>query len=149
MAIKKGHYLTHKGIKGKECTFTLDRHSLTDKIILKGMKFYGYHGVYPEEQAKGQCFVIDAVMYVDLREAGVTDDLEKTVDYSQVYNIIKDITEGKRFKLIERLADAISREILSKYEMVEGVKVTVKKPDAPINGEFEWVGVETERFRNG
>jgi len=122
---------------------------LTDKILLKGMKFYGYHGVYPEEQAKGQYFIIDVEMLADLKKAGETDDLEKTIDYSRVYYTIKDIAEGKKFKLIEMLADVISREIISKYEMVKGVKVTVKKPDAPIEGEFDWVGVEIERFRNG
>lgn len=116
-----------------------------DKIIMKGMKFFGYHGVYPEEQANGQIFMIDIELFTDLRKAGLTDELENTIDYSQVYNLIKNITESSRFRLLEKLADVISQEIMSKYKSIREVKILVKKPDAPISGEFDWVGIEISR----
>lgn len=120
-----------------------------DRIILKNMKFYGYHGVLPEEQSVGQYFHIDVEMYVDLAEPGSTDRLEDTVDYSAVYADVKAIAENNKFRLIEKLADSISREILSKYDRLSEIKVRVRKPSAPIEGEFDWMEVETHRSRNG
>ena len=120
-----------------------------DKIVLKNMKFYGYHGVYPEEREKGRYFHIDVEMFADLKKPGATDNLEDTVDYSDVYNIIKEITETKKFRLIERLADTISREILSRHEKISGITVRVRKPEAPVGGELDWAEIEIKRFRNG
>ena len=85
---------------------------------------------------------------MDLKEAGETDDLEKTVDYSKIYEIIKNINENNKFRLIERFAHIISREILSTFKEIKRIIVRVRKPDAPIDGDFSWVGVEIERFRD-
>jgi dihydroneopterin aldolase len=119
-----------------------------DKIIMKNLKFYGYHGVLPEEQKDGQNFIIDLEMYLGLHKAGTSDDIKDTVDYSRVYGIIKEITESNKFRLIEKLADSISGEIMSIYKEIEKISVTVKKPEAPIDGDFEWVGVQILRSRN-
>ena len=119
-----------------------------DRITLKNMKFYGYHGVLPEEQVKGQHFHIDVEMMVDLKKPGFSDRLEDTVDYSRVYEIIKNITETNKFQLIEKLADSISREILSKYKEILDVIVRVRKPEAPIGGELDWAEVEIKRSGN-
>jgi 7,8-dihydroneopterin aldolase/epimerase/oxygenase len=122
---------------------------ILDKIILNNMKFYAYHGVLPFENTTGQYFYIDAELFVDISKAGLSDELEDTVDYSVVYGIIKDITENNKFRLIEKLADSISREILSRYINISEIVVRVRKPDAPIEGEFDWVGVEIKRTQNG
>ena len=124
-----------------------------DKITMKNMKFYGYHGVMPEEQVNGQDFLIDVDMYLDLKKAGLSDNLADSVDYSEVYGIIKNITKSNIFRLLEKLADSIAREILSRYEKIEEIVVHVKKPDAaltdaPLTGAFDWVGVEIKRSRD-
>jgi dihydroneopterin aldolase len=119
-----------------------------DKIIMKNMKFFGYHGVYLQEQSEGQDFIIDVEMHLDLRKPGNTDNLEDTIDYSKVYDLIGQISKDNKFRLVERLADVISREILSRYKEISEITVCVKKPEAPINGEFDWVGVEIERSRD-
>lgn len=119
-----------------------------DKIILKNMKFFAYHGVLEEERLNGQYFFVDTVMSVDLKQAGKTDELGDTVDYSAVYNIIKDITENNKFRLIECLADNISREIMSRYKNIKEILVHVRKPDAPIGGELDWAEVEITRTDN-
>lgn len=85
---------------------------------------------------------------MDLRKAGETDELQETVDYSKIYDIIEYINENNKFRLIERFAHIISREILSTFRQIERIIVRVRKPDAPIEGEFKWVGVEIERFSN-
>ncbi len=120
-----------------------------DKIVLKNMSFYAYHGVLPEEQQAGQNFLIDVEMLCDLRKACESDNLEDTVDYSGVYEIIENINKTNKFRLIERLADKISREILSVYEEVEKITVRVMKPQAPIGGKLDWAGVEVVRSRDG
>ena len=122
--------------------------SCKDKIILSNMKFYAYHGVYTEEQEKGQNFYIDVEMFTDTKKAGLSDNLEDTINYGEVYGIIKDINTKDKFQLIEKLADYISKEILSRFIEIEKIIVRVRKPDAPINGDFDWAGIEVERDRN-
>lgn len=119
-----------------------------DKIVLKNVKVYGYHGVLPEEQIEGQYFYIDVEMYLDLRTAGNTDHLEETVDYSRVYGKIINTTKNNKFRLIEKLAEEISREILLENDKVNEIVVFVRKPHAPIDGEFDWMGVEIRRSRH-
>jgi 7,8-dihydroneopterin aldolase/epimerase/oxygenase len=119
-----------------------------DKILLNNMKFFGYHGVFPEEQEKGQNFFIDVELFTDIKKAGLTDNLEDTINYGEVYGIIKKVTTTNKFRLIEKLTESISREILSSYKTIDKVIVRVRKPDAPIEGEFDWAGVEVERDRN-
>ncbi|HHV95317.1 MAG TPA: dihydroneopterin aldolase [Clostridiaceae bacterium] len=119
-----------------------------DKIILRNMKFFAYHGVLPEERTKGQYFIIDVELYINLATAGKSDNLEHTVNYSDVYNEIKTIVLQNKFMLIEKLAETIAQSILDKYKNVIKTKVLVKKPQAPIDGEFDWMGVEIERTRN-
>jgi len=113
-----------------------------DKIFIKGMKVFGYHGTRPEEQANGQDFIIDVEMSLDLKKAGHSDDIKDTVDCYQIYAMTKNIVKNNIFRLIERLADNIAREILSKNNNVEEVKVRIMKPDAPLTGEFESIGAE-------
>lgn len=119
-----------------------------DKIIMKNMCFHAYHGVYAFEQLEGQKFHIDVEMFLDLRKPGISDKLEDTVDYSRVYSTVKSITQDNKYQLVEKLANVICSELLFQYTQLEQVKVCVRKPDAPIDGEFDWVGVEVTRNRN-
>lgn len=115
-----------------------------DKIIIKGMQFYGYHGALPQEQQLGQKFVVDAILSLDLKPAGQTDQLERTVNYAEVYNLIKKIVEGQPFKLIESLAENIASDILDNFNVRE-VNVQVRKPNAPVPGVFDYVAVDITR----
>lgn len=120
-----------------------------DRIIMKNLRFFGYHGVLEKEREEGQYFHIDVEMYLSLEKAGNTDKLKYTVDYSAVYDIIKYINENNKFRLIERLAENISGEIMSRYPEIDKIMVRVKKPGAPVDGEFDWLGVEITRTRDG
>lgn len=104
-----------------------------DKIQLEGMVFYGYHGVAQEEQALGQRFVVDVEVERDLRAAGLSDCLEDTVNYSLIYQAVKQVVEGQSRKLLESVAEAIARRVLEGFD-VEAVRVKVKKPEVPIKG---------------
>lgn len=118
-----------------------------DKILIKDIKLYGYHGVFEKEREIGQYFHINIELTLDLKQAGITDELGNTVDYSKIYDIIRSINDNNKFRLIESFAHNISREILSTFDKIKDITVQVRKPDAPIDGDFGWVGVEIKRSR--
>lgn len=120
-----------------------------DKILLNGLSFYGYHGVLEEENRLGQKFIVDIELFLDLSESGIRDDLNKSVSYADVFKVVKRIVEGKPFKLIEALAEAISSSILNDFLLVEGIKVRIRKPEAPVPGIYDFFGVEIYRSRDG
>ncbi len=115
-----------------------------DRLILSGLQFFGRHGVFAEEKAMGQKFVIDVELSLDLRKAGTADDISQTPNYADLYAIVKNITTQRTFNLIEALAEAIAQEILSIYR-VDRVRVRVRKPHAPISGIFDYMGCEIVR----
>ncbi len=118
-----------------------------DKIILKGMKFYGYHGVFPQEKEKGQVFEVDLQLYLDLKTAGNNDDLSCTVDYAGVFEMVKTVVKQGPYNLIETVAEKISSVIMASYPRVKKIIVTVKKPSAPLDGAFDYMAVEILRER--
>jgi dihydroneopterin aldolase len=117
-----------------------------DRIVLTGMRFYGYHGVMPEETKLGQPFAVDVELYADLRRAGITDDLAETIHYGHVYDTVKRVVEGRPYKLIEAVAEQLAKQLLSGYPAAE-VVVRVHKPRAPIAGTFDGITVEVRRRR--
>jgi len=117
-----------------------------DKIILKGMKFIGRHGVLPQERELGQPFVVDVELHLDLSPAGKTDDLSRTVDYARVYAGVEAVVAGEPCRLLETLAEKIAQKTLELFP-VEQVTVRVKKPQAPLPGIFSYAAVEITRRR--
>lgn len=120
-----------------------------DKIIMKHLGFYGYHGVLAEENTLGQKFFIDVELYVDLKKAGLSDNVNDTVSYAEVYEIIKDIVENKRYHLIEALAENIANTVLDTFETIDEILVKISKPEAPVKGIFDYFAIEIRRSRNG
>ena len=118
-----------------------------DKMRLTRMQFYGYHGVFPEENKLGQRYYVDLELSLDLSKAGQTDDLEQTVNYAEVYERVKRIVEGKTFRLIEALAENVASDVLHQYTNVNDVTVRVVKPHPPFDIQFDGVTVEINRKR--
>ena len=102
---------------------------LHDRIILQGMVFFGCHGVLPAERELGQPFVVDVELWLDLRPAGLSDDLAKTVDYGEVQRLAKQVVEGEPADLTETVAERIANATLEEHPLVEVVRVKVKKPN--------------------
>ncbi len=117
-----------------------------DRILLHGMQFYGYHGVLRAEQTTGQPFLVDVDLFLDLEPAGLTDNLERTVDYARVFSLVEEIVTGRSYRLLETLAEAIAREILDRFAVAE-VVVRVRKPRVPLPGIVGYAGVEIRRRR--
>jgi len=104
-----------------------------DRILLEGLIFFGRHGTLAAERELGQRFVVDLELRCDLRAAGATDDLTKTVDYSDVYRLARDIVEGPPVGLTETVAERVAGAILGRYPRVEAVRVKVTKPQVRLD----------------
>jgi dihydroneopterin aldolase len=116
-------------------------------IRLHNAVFYGYHGNHHEERYLGGRFHIDVEMETDVTAASVSDNLEQTVNYEAVYNLIQDIVTKQTFKLIETVAKRIADGILVEFIEVRGVTVRVRKPGAPVKGVIDYVEVEVHEHR--
>lgn len=118
-----------------------------DRILIKGLRVFAYHGVNPEEKRDGQTFVLDVSLYTSLRRAGETDCLEDTVNYSAAVKTVLRVMNEKVYDLIERAAARVAEELLSVFPSLERVDVLLKKPHAPVKAEFEYMAVEISRER--
>lgn len=116
-----------------------------DKIIIKDLEIFANHGVYSAEQELGQKFLVSAELLTDTRAAGLSDDLTESVHYGEVSLLIKKIMEENTFKLIERAAEEIALGILTSFSNVNALKLTIKKPWAPVRLPLDTVAVEIER----
>lgn len=118
-----------------------------DKISIKGLKLFAYHGVNPEEKENGQNFVIDLDYYVNIARACQMDTLDDTVSYAKVVKTIRRVFTAKKYDLIERAAQVIADAVLDEFDDIFKVEVTLKKPEAPISAEFDYVAVSIMRER--
>jgi 7,8-dihydroneopterin aldolase/epimerase/oxygenase len=105
-----------------------------DLILLEGMTFHGRHGTLPAERELGQPFVVNVELRLDLRPAGTSDDLTRTVDYGQVHRLARGIVEGEPVGLTETLAERIAAAALENFPIVEAVRVKVAKPHVRLDG---------------
>src|SRR5215210_8229693 len=92
------------------------------------MVFHGRHGTLPAERELGQPFVVDVELRLNLRPAGLSDDLSQTVDYGEVHKQVREIVEGPPVNLTETLAERIAATVLEEHPPVEAVRVKVAKP---------------------
>lgn len=118
-----------------------------DKIIMKNMQFYGYHGLFSEETKLGQRFNVSADLFVSLKKAGLSDDMEDSVNYGLIFDIVKKRVEGKPYNLIEALAEKIADDLFNEFPKIMECLIQVEKPNPPINGHYDSVAVEIVRRR--
>lgn len=118
---------------------------MSDVIKISGIEAKGFNGVLEKERKRGQKFLVDVELYLPLKN--LNDQLNKTVNYAEVAQVVKNQITGDPRMLIETLAEDIAREILKKFKRIKRVKVVVHKPNAPIPLKFKDVSVEIERSR--
>lgn len=120
---------------------------MADKIFLTGIELFGRHGCTAEERKYTQPFIVDAELWLDISKAAATDDLADTIDYVSVLADIKAIVEGTSRNLIETVAHEIAAELLSKYQILDAVKIILRKVAPPVNEKFSGAAVEIFRSR--
>lgn len=118
-----------------------------DKILIRGLRVYAYHGVKAEEKEKGQPSPAGYRHGGGIPgAAGLSDDLADTVNYSKVSKRVVAVMLAEKNDLIERAAERVAQMILEEFP-VEEVTVRLKKPRAPVAADFEYVAVEITRRR--
>jgi dihydroneopterin aldolase len=100
---------------------------VSDRVVLHAMRFQGRHGVTAEERAEPQPIEVDVELALDLRRAGIEDELAETADYSRAYELCRDVVESASFRLLEAIAEAIAHELMVAYPRVREVTVRVRK----------------------
>lgn len=119
-----------------------------DRLSLLGMRFEARHGVFPHEKETPQPFEVDVVLHADLSRAAAHDDLEATVDYAALRDLVTAIVTGPSFDLVEALAGAVARAALAATDpaLVDAVEVRVRKPQA-LDGDLDGPEISLLRSR--
>ncbi|CAB4632587.1 unannotated protein [freshwater metagenome] len=121
---------------------------MTQKIQIKGLRVYGYHGVQEHERVDGQYFIVDASISIDADRATATDDVANTVSYAEIAHLISENVRNNPVNLLETLSRRLADEILfAASPWAKKVKITVSKPDAPIDLYFDTVAVTAKAKR--
>jgi dihydroneopterin aldolase len=118
-----------------------------DKIIVKGLKLFCYHGVNPEEKEDGQNFIFDIEANVDLKTPCLTDNVEDTVSYAKIIKTVRRVAQSEKNDLLERVAQRVADELFLEFDKITSLIITLKKPEAPIKADFQYVAVTIERSR--
>ena len=118
-----------------------------DVIKIDGLKIFAYHGVNPEEKETGQNFVFDIDIYVNMTTACFSDNVDDTVNYAHVIKTVTRAFTAQKFNLIERAAQVVADAVLEEYPEVFKVNLTLKKPEAPMKADFNFVAVNIVRER--
>ena len=116
-------------------------------IRLKNMIFYGYHGVYEFEKEKGTNFEIDLELFTSLATSSKSDNIEDTINYEDVYELVKKSFGSKSYFLLEKLADSISKSIFNEHN-IEKLIIRVRKINAPLDGKLDSVEIELKRKKS-
>lgn len=116
-----------------------------DYIIIDNLETFGYHGVFEEEAFLGQKFLVTAKLYLDTRQAGMTDNLKASLDYGEACQVIRKLVETERYMLIEKLAEEIASKLLLTFSLLHEVEITVKKPWAPVHVSVDTISVTIRR----
>lgn len=121
---------------------------MTDTIFVNGLALHAYHGVAEHEGRVGQTFVVDLALEVDLARAARTDKVADTASYDDIVATASRAFCAQPFKLVEAAAGAVADALLSAFPQATRVRVTVRKPHAPIAATFQDVGVTLARARH-
>lgn len=119
---------------------------MTDELAITGIECFAHHGVFDFEKREGQTFVVDLVLGMDTRPAAASDDLADTVDYGSLTTDVKAAVESDPVDLIETVAQRIA-DVCLLDGRVEWARVTLHKPDAPIDATYSDVALTITRTR--
>ena len=122
---------------------------MSDRISLRGMRFLGRHGVELEERLEPQPIEVDVELELDLVAPAASDELSETIDYAVLFDLVRGIVEEQSFRLLEALAGTVAGAVISAHgtddPRLEWVEVRVRKPQAPLPGDFGAVEVSVRR----
>lgn len=106
---------------------------MTGKVILEGLEFHAYHGVYAHERSSGNKFEVDVEVDTHIQDSAFRDELSGTINYEDIYAVIRDEME-KPSKLLERVGHSMAEKILARFPEAQAVKISICKFNPPIGG---------------
>lgn len=115
---------------------------MTLVVEVEGLELHGYHGVLEEERREGQRFLFDLRLTVS-EEAGRSDRIEDAVDYREVVAAVREVSDGRRYRLLEALATAVAEALLERFPLVHA-RVRVRKPDVRLDAPVAYTAVTAE-----
>lgn len=121
---------------------------MADYIRIRDLEVYANHGVFEEENRLGQKFLFSFELEVDMKRAGITDDLSDSVHYGEICRKVYDFTRAHTYHLLEKLAESVSRMLLMEFPEIRSLKTEIKKPWAPVGLPLNTVSVEITRSRH-
>lgn len=119
-----------------------------DEILIKDLVVFAKHGVLPEENVLGQKFLISLRLELDLRTAGMSDDLKYSISYADIAHEAYNFLSENTFNLVEACAEGLARRLLLQYKQINSVEIEIKKPWAPIGLDMDTVAVKIRRARH-
>lgn len=120
-----------------------------DRIAVRNLALFAYHGVFEGEREIGQRFYLDVVVEANLVPASSADAVDKTVDYAALVKVVSEAFTEKRQKLLETLAERVANSVFERFAIARAVEVTIRKPSAPIEAVFDCVEIQIRRTRHG
>lgn len=116
-----------------------------DEIRIDNLEVYAYHGVAKEEKMNGQTFFVNAILYTDIRPAGLEDDLSLSTNYGEICHFINNWMKETMYDLIETVAETLAEQILLNFGSIQEIDLEIRKPEAPVRLPFESVSVRIRR----
>lgn len=116
-----------------------------DEIRIDNLEVFAHHGVAPEEKANGQPFYVNAILYTDIRPAGLEDDLSLSTNYGEICHFINNWMKDNMYDLIETVAESVAEQILLNFGSIHELVLEIRKPKAPVRLPFESVSVRIRR----
>ena len=120
---------------------------MSDRVFVSGLVIHAHHGVMEHESKVGQRFVLDLELSIELKDAARSDKLVDTVSYSAIVETASRAFTAQSYRLVETAAGAVAEALLAGFWRVTWIRVTVRKPHAPIAAIFADVGVMLVRCR--
>ncbi len=119
-----------------------------DQILIEGARFQAHVGVSDDERSRRQEIIVDLRAFLDIREAGLRDDLSATVSYVDIHAVAGQVIAAKAYRLVETIAEQIATAVLDKFPALGGIVVRIAKPGAMANRDVRSAGVEIQRMRD-
>ncbi len=113
-----------------------------DKILVRNLKIFAYHGVNLEEKEDGQNFIFDIDAHVDISVPCQSDDVEDTVSYAKIIKETVRIFTCQKDDLLERAVQRVADGLFASFEKIQSLRILLKKPEAQIKADIEFVGLE-------
>jgi dihydroneopterin aldolase len=114
-------------------------------VEVRGIALHGRHGVEAGERERGQRFVFD--VWIDVDDSALSDRIEDAVDYRDVVDAVREVSDGRTYALLEALADAVAGALLERFP-IDRARVRVRKPEVELDVPVEWSAATAERWRS-